>query len=654
MAVPFVPGREARPAPSLRTLAAGIVAHNEERSLPGAVRSLVDQRLPEGVGWGEIWVVASGCTDATVPVARALAAQDARIRLLVEPDRGGKARAVGEVMRRARGDALVLLNSDARAEPGAVGALVGAAAGKPAPFAVMGRPVLSSDIAGSWAGTMRWMWDLHHEFHALLLAEGRGDHLSDELLLVSLASAPPIPAGVINDGSYFAVWLDQHGGGRWYAPDAPVSIQVPSDVRDHLRQRRRIHVGNRQITTLLGRPPASIPRHFLERPRETLRLVHRMTRRPGGRGHFIRIASFEVASHVLATWDRLPPRKDHIRWERIRAPAGGPVLDRPEPSALPSSGTPPAGAEERVAALLRIAGEYGTGVPLSALHELLPSDSPPSVEALRTWLEERPGLARVEGARAFAPTVTTDPTSEREQRAQYYWTYARGLWDGPLGFAQGLARCAGVTGSTAYGEPREGDDLDLFVVLRSGSLWWFLLRAYLALRVARWRDSRFRGPPPCLNYLLEEDVAAAEFAQRSDLLFAREALNVRVLHGDAYYRGLIASAPWMAMEVPRLYERRRADAGPIVPAAAPAAIRVLNAAVFPFLAAYLHVVGLVRNHGLRRAGVTERRFRTVTRLRRMAFASHRFDRLREKYRQVAVERRASGGGASAAAAPFGP
>ena len=113
-------------------LAGGVVAYNEERTIRAALLSLLDQELPPGVAWNTIWVVASGCTDRTVEEAGLVAARDPRVRLVVEPVRTGKATAVTEVLRRAQGDAVVLLNADARAMPGAVAALWEAAEGHPA------------------------------------------------------------------------------------------------------------------------------------------------------------------------------------------------------------------------------------------------------------------------------------------------------------------------------------------------------------------------------------------------------------------------------------------------------------------------------------------------------------------------------------------
>ena len=97
------------------------------------------------------------------------------------------------------------------------------------------------------------------------------------------------------------------------------------------------------------------------------------------------------------------------------------------------------------------------------------------------------------------------------ERASHYRRHAEVLWDGPLAFAKGLIPVYGITGSVAFGEPRPGDDLDMFVVTRSGSLWWFLARSYLALQLARLRDPTLREPTPCLNYVLEDGPVASEF-----------------------------------------------------------------------------------------------------------------------------------------------
>ncbi len=447
------PDLDHRPVPLPRRLTAGIVAYNDGPLLRTAVRSLLDQELPEKVQWESVWVVASGCTDDTEKIAHALAEEDPRVRLVVERERLGKARALQQVFRRATGDALVLLNSDARAQPRAVAGLLEVARGKTTPYAVMARPVVSGPGSGRWQRTIAWMWALHHEFHTELLAEGGGRHLSDELLLLSLPEVPPIPGGIINDGSYFAVWLSQHAGGSWYASDAEVFVRTPSTVEDHLVQRRRIHVGNAQVTSILGVAPASVAREFLARPRETAGVLRTMAERPGGWGHLAELATWESISHGLALWDRLPPTKDHVRWRRI-----GPVPALPTHTARPStwhcqSSVSEEAAETRVITLLRVAGSFGTGVDLEELRDLLPSRAPATASDLGRWLDDRPTLGKQDGRRAFAPTVPEDRGDDRRARGRAFRERAEALWSGPLAFAESLVRCVGISGSAAFGEP---------------------------------------------------------------------------------------------------------------------------------------------------------------------------------------------------------
>jgi len=300
-------------------LAGGVVAYNEERTIRAALLSLLDQELPPGVAWNTIWVVASGCTDRTVEEAGLVAARDPRVRLVVEPVRTGKATAVTEVLRRAQGDAVVLLNADARAMPGAVAALWEAAEGHPAPYAVMGHNVAPLEEGVRISGAMRLFWNIHNELHRELTESGEATHLSDELLLLSLSGTPELPEGIINDGAFLGAWLAGHGGRRLYAHRAEAGIDVPLTLRDHLTQRRRIHVGNRQVAELLGVAPTTLLRYTLQHPREALSLLRRTVREDGhdwAELTFLVVA--ELASLALSVWDRLPPRRDHVRWARIR------------------------------------------------------------------------------------------------------------------------------------------------------------------------------------------------------------------------------------------------------------------------------------------------------------------------------------------------
>lgn len=624
------PGGVGAPEPSpppVRLLAGGVVAHNEERNIEAAIRSLLDQDLPSGVRWSSFVVVASGCSDGTLAIAERVAREDPRVRVIAESERRGKSHALRTVLSEADGDAVVLLNSDAIAQAGAVRNLLRASEGRAAPFAVMGRPVVPTDGSGPWSGAVSAMWKLHHHFHETLQAHGGGAHLSDELLLVSLDPMPPMPDGVINDGSYLGVWLAQHLGGRWYAPDARVTIQVPGSMKDHLVQRRRIHVGNAQVTSLLGLAPSTFFRLLVQEPSEAIHLVRCVVgSQPGGAQGFLALAVAELASQVLAVWDRIPPARDHVHWQRIRPPSPSVAAGTPRPNlARPS-------VEARVRSILSVAARFRTGVSVHELAALLPDGSPTTGDRVTDWLRGRPDLARIENGRAFAPDEPGNSLAEREERGRRYEEVATELFARELRPLVPWLRSYGLTGSAAYGQPDKQDDLDLLVVTRAGALWWFLALCYARIRLGDLRPRKGEIPMPCFNYVLDDRQAPREFETARGFLFAREALTARILHGDPYYTSLLERAPWMAEEIPRLYSARRGTMTPEDPPnPVPLAVRLANTLVFPVLATYLQLVGIRRNARFRARASGEEAFRTETGFRRVTFSSKRFEGLRVAY-----------------------
>ena len=618
------------PSPNL-VIVGGIVAYNDEHCVQRSVRSLLTQELPPGVRWGRIWVVASVCTDGTAEAVEAIARVDPRVALVVEPERRGKAAAIRQVLSRAHGDVLVLLNSDAVADQGAVAALLAQAGGKTRPFAVMARPLVPSPPDGRWTSTMRWMWEFHHELHLEMLRDGKGAHLSDELLLVSLPALPWIEDGIINDGSYCAVWLRRHSGTCWYAPEARVLIGVPRNQGDHLRQRRRIHVGNAQVAARLGTAPTTAMRFFFEEPVRALRALRAAVKQEPSPRHLVRLAALEMTAHTLAVWDRVFPRRDYVRWTRISTTQEATPSETKSPPATPVGSVGNRELEKRVRLLIDVAREFGTGVPLSQLAELLPPTVAASTAELEKFLGERPDLARLGGGRAFGPQAFPSDSVERVERGISYSRVAATIVHQRLAWLQPWIRCIGVTGSAAYGEPQAGDDLDFYVVTRAGAVPWFLCATYLTLKLRNATPDNSIDVVPCFNYVVDDRRAPTEFANGHGLLFAREALSAWMLLGDDYYRGLLTGAPWLGRELPRLYASRTIAGEDTTPSPAPALVRALSALAFLPLAGYLQAAGLVRNARARRAGHGSAVFRTVTTPARFAFESRRFEQLRERY-----------------------
>lgn len=298
----------------------------------------------------------------------------------------------------------------------------------------------------------------------------------------------------------------------------------------------------------------------------------------------------------------------------------------------PINASGPDPVQQRFESILEIARLHDTGVPLEDLTSLLPASGPQDAGEVVRWLQAHPSVGELVANRAVRPGAVPSAAvlEERRARGQEYRRGAEALVGSTLAPVLGMVRCIGMTGSAAYLEPQAGDDLDLMVVTRAGALWFVLAYAYVAVRLRR-----PPGPTPhlCLNYVLDESEALREFSRPRGFLFAREALTLRPLTGESYYRALLSSAPWIAGEVPRMCARwGLAPAGAPPPAdPAPLPIRFLSALLFPVVGAYLQFAGLVRNHRARRGRSLGQQFRTQTRWSRLAFPSQRFDDLRHVY-----------------------
>ncbi len=341
---------------------------------------------------------------------------------------------------------------------------------------------------------------------------------------------------------------------------------------------------------------------------------------------------------------RLEETPRSVTTEGSRAAGGGSPSERTTSRPEKSTGEGSVPRDEllhrRLITVLEVAALHETSLSVDELPTLLPESGPSAAADVVAWIQSHPSAARVEDGRVTpwgAPSPSSSAIRERRDRGQAYWEAARGLVQGPMAPALPFAECLGVTGSAAYQEPVEGDDIDLMAITKPGMAWIFL-----ALAFARLRLLRSHAPPAgshwCLNYVVDGRRARREYSRPQGFLFAREALTARMIRGAQYYQDLLARANWMEQELPRFY-RKMVNLPPEVDPPKPPVnllARVANLAVFPLLATYLQLVGLVRNHVLAKTGRREERFRTVTRLDRFELRTTKFEDLRDLYQAPAV------------------
>lgn len=285
------------------SVAVGIMAYNEGPNIAAAVRSVLDQIGPH-LGPMEVVLVASGCTDDTVPRARREAAADPRFRILEESRRAGKAAAIGALLDAVSGHAIVVLvGGDTRPAPGALEALV-APFDDPSVGMTGGRPVPLNPDGTRLGRVVQLLWEMHHRI-AL-----RTPKLGELVAFRPVFGAMPADTAV--DEARIEALILERGLRLTYVPEARVFMKGPATVGDYLAQRRRIHAGHLRLRRTTGHRVSTMGSLGIWRAAREAGALS-----PGGVGTFASAAVLETAARLLGWYDATLVRRDHAVWRRI-------------------------------------------------------------------------------------------------------------------------------------------------------------------------------------------------------------------------------------------------------------------------------------------------------------------------------------------------
>lgn len=228
--------------PEKLRVSVGLMAYNEENNMATCIRALQNQRLESGA-IEEIVVVSSGSTDRTEDIVREMQAEDDRIKLIVEPERRGKASAINEYLRVAEGDVVILESADTICEPDTIEHLV-----KPFFDPTVGtngaHPVPVNSEKTFIGFCVNKLWALHHRV-AL-------EHPKCGELIAFRNIIPRIPFYTAVDEAIIEAIFREKGYKICYAPEAIVRNKGPETLRDFIKQRRRIAVGHKHLLATMG------------------------------------------------------------------------------------------------------------------------------------------------------------------------------------------------------------------------------------------------------------------------------------------------------------------------------------------------------------------------------------------------------------------
>lgn len=245
--------------PKSFTISVGVMAYNEEKIIRQCLQALQNQQLGDHK-LVQIVVVSSGSTDATDSIVHELAEADPRIRLIVQPRRMGKASAINEYLTIAEGDIAMIESADTITLPETVRELV-------EPFhdpavGMCGVHPMPVNEKKSFVGySVHKLWQLHH---AMAM-----DNPKCGEMVAFRNIVPWIPKYTAVDEAAVEAMLVKEGYRLAYAPKALLQNKGPENLRDFIKQRRRIASGHRHLAATMGhavftQKPTNILKYMLK------------------------------------------------------------------------------------------------------------------------------------------------------------------------------------------------------------------------------------------------------------------------------------------------------------------------------------------------------------------------------------------------------
>lgn len=218
----------------------GVIAHNEAGNL-----SRLIERLIAEPGDHQVCIVSSGSTDGTDDIAHAWAQRNDRVRVVIEPERRGKARAINRFLADVAPttERIVLISADVLPEPGALGRLL-EPLDEPEVCMTGARPCPDNPKRSLIGLVVHFQWDL-------LDSISRRRPKLGEMVALKAPVRPINPASIVDEAALEAQ-LTRTGSRLAYVANARVQNRGPSTWTDLVAQRERIRLGHRQLRAETG------------------------------------------------------------------------------------------------------------------------------------------------------------------------------------------------------------------------------------------------------------------------------------------------------------------------------------------------------------------------------------------------------------------
>jgi biofilm PGA synthesis N-glycosyltransferase PgaC len=278
----------------------GITAYNEEANIAKLLEAMLAQKL-ETVEITEIIVVASGCTDRTVPLVQAYAAREPRIRLIAQEKREGKTSAINQFLQNAQEDICVLESGDTLPREDSIENLVRLFADPK--VGMTGAQKIPVNVPEHIVGYMSHL-RLQLEHQLCLEIPRLGELIAFRKVFNQL------PPDVAMDEAFVEALVIRRGLEVRYAPDAVVYNMGPETVREFIMQRRRNYAGHLHLTRKYGYRVSSLDnsrvlRIAIDEAGKAVRLIVTL----------VWLALIEGLARLLGAYDYYLRGRKHVVWD---------------------------------------------------------------------------------------------------------------------------------------------------------------------------------------------------------------------------------------------------------------------------------------------------------------------------------------------------
>lgn len=296
-----------------------ICAYNEENCIGALLENLGRQRLNPEITDYEIIVVASGCTDKTVPIVRSAISRNPKIKLIEEAQRMGKAEAINKGLEAAFGDVIVLIPADVLPLENALSNLL-LHFRNPKVTAVTGQPIQNPNYqrGGITGFLMSMAFRMWGRLMKNLNDRGLAAHCSGEFMAMRRSVVAKVPEECAADDSYIAIMAKRKGIIK-FEPNASCYNNMPSNIVDYIKQRKRWLFGHLQTKKLTGEYPTVMDTLVFRKPKMVLEILcDEIKENPNNALFLFFSAIIEAIVYALAVLDRILGRNYAI-WPVIRS-----------------------------------------------------------------------------------------------------------------------------------------------------------------------------------------------------------------------------------------------------------------------------------------------------------------------------------------------